>query len=164
KELPSKLARTADEHAEERRLLYVGMTRARRWLALTWSRRPSPLLAELGVDAPRAASLAGARAADRPERDRSPEAEVLRRWPLERARSDGVPPYVIFPDRTIAEILARRPSGQAELAAIHGLGPARLARFGRELSEVVGEVLAGNAAETRPREESPKRAPAHAAE
>ena len=43
----------------------------------------------------------------------------------------SVPPYVIFPDRTIDELLARRPSSVAELAAIHGLGPARLARFGR---------------------------------
>src|SRR5262249_60494467 len=40
KELPSKLARTADERAEERRLLYVGMRRARRWRAPTWSRAP----------------------------------------------------------------------------------------------------------------------------
>ena len=49
KELPSRLARTADEQAEERRLLYVGITRAKRRLAVTWSRRPSPFLAELGV-------------------------------------------------------------------------------------------------------------------
>ena len=50
KELPSKLARTDADRAEERRLLYVGITRAKRRLAITWSRRPSPFLAELGVD------------------------------------------------------------------------------------------------------------------
>jgi DNA helicase-2/ATP-dependent DNA helicase PcrA len=124
KELPSKLARSADERAEERRLLYVGMTRARRRLALTWSRRPSPFLAELGVDGARPAGAAGA---ERPVRDRSPAAEALRRWRLEQARSEGVPAYVVFPDRTIDEILARRPSTPAELAAIHGLGRTRLA-------------------------------------
>jgi DNA helicase-2/ATP-dependent DNA helicase PcrA len=139
KELPSKLARSPDERAEERRLLYVGMTRARRVLALTWSRRASPFLTELGLGSPaRSPAPEG-----HPERDSSPAADALRRWRLERARSEGVPAYVIFPDRTIAEILARRPSTPADLAAIHGLGPARLDRFGRELYAVVKEVLAG---------------------
>ena len=36
---------------EERRLLYVGMTRAKRHLALTWSGKPSRFLLELGVEA-----------------------------------------------------------------------------------------------------------------
>src|SRR5439155_23841219 len=47
KELPSKQARTYEELAEERRLFYVGMTRAKRGLALTWVRRPSRFLEEL---------------------------------------------------------------------------------------------------------------------
>src|SRR5205814_3366628 len=76
KELPSRLARTDEERAEERRLLYVGMTRARRWLALTWSRRPSPFLAELGVAT--SPSRTPAAAPERVPRDRSPEPETLR--------------------------------------------------------------------------------------
>jgi DNA helicase II / ATP-dependent DNA helicase PcrA len=140
KELPSKLARTELERAEERRLLYVGMTRAKRWLSLTWSKRPSPFLAELGVEFRRAQPAAGA--PERAPRDKSPAAEALRRWRLERARSEGVPAYVIFPDRTIDELLARRPSTSSELAAIHGLGPSRLGRFGQELFVVLKEVLA----------------------
>src|SRR5262249_35182178 len=51
-ELPIKLARTPDAVAEERRLLYVGITRARRFLTITWSGKPSPFLAELGAQAP----------------------------------------------------------------------------------------------------------------
>ena len=144
KELPSRLARTEDEQAEERRLLYVGITRAKRLLAVTWSRRPSPFLAELGVTASRAPAGAGAGArSERPARDASPAAEALRRWRLDRARADNVPPYVIFPDRTIDELLARRPASPAELSAIHGLGPTRLARFGDELFAVLSEVIAG---------------------
>jgi DNA helicase-2/ATP-dependent DNA helicase PcrA len=141
KELPSKLARTETERAEERRLLYVGMTRSKRWLSLTWSKRPSPFLGELGVELRRAQPSA-ASSGERAPRDRSPAAEALRRWRLERARSEGVPAYVIFPDRTIDELLARRPSTSSELAAIHGLGPSRLGRFGQELFVVLKEVLA----------------------
>jgi superfamily II DNA helicase RecQ len=61
-----------------------------------------------------------------------------------------VPAYVIFPDRTIAEILARRPSSPAELAGIHGLGPSRLARFGRDLYAIVKHVLDDSAADLPP--------------
>jgi DNA helicase-2/ATP-dependent DNA helicase PcrA len=139
KELPSKLARSPDEQAEERRLLYVGLTRARQSLALTWSKRPSPFLAELGVGVE--GSTRGVPAQGR-ARDESPAAELLRRWRRERAGAEGVPAYVIFPDRTIDELLARRPGSPGELAAIHGLGAKRLERFGRELYAVVKEALA----------------------
>jgi DNA helicase-2/ATP-dependent DNA helicase PcrA len=142
KELPSRLAKTADELAEERRLLYVGMTRARRFLTITWSKRPSQFISELRVDVD-----AGGQAASSPSaasaRQRSwPAAgEALRRWRSERARADGVPAYVVFPDRTIEEIVLRRPQSPAELAAIHGLGPSRLAKFGRDLHAAVKEAL-----------------------
>ena len=59
-------------------------------LALTWSRRPSPFLAELGVEDLRRLARP-CRRRRRPPRDRSPAAEALRRWRLERARSEGVP-------------------------------------------------------------------------
>jgi DNA helicase-2/ATP-dependent DNA helicase PcrA len=77
--LPIVYAETADQLAEEKRLLYVGITRARQVLALSWaaarspgaraSRRPSRFLAEL---APSLAdsSLADSRAAFAPPRDR----------------------------------------------------------------------------------------------
>ena len=48
KELPCRQARTPAELAEERRLLYVGMTRAKRELAITWVGKPSRFLLELG--------------------------------------------------------------------------------------------------------------------
>src|ERR687888_1098198 len=49
-ELPIRQAKSPAAVAEERRLLYVGMTRARRHLALTWTGRPSRFLADLGVE------------------------------------------------------------------------------------------------------------------
>ena len=51
-ELPFRSGRSKADPVEERRLLYVGITRARRYLFLTWSRdaktRPSPYLARDG--------------------------------------------------------------------------------------------------------------------
>src|SRR5439155_306652 len=53
KELPFRSQRAAADPEEERRLLYVGITRARSHLFLSWPNeprsRPSPFLEELGV-------------------------------------------------------------------------------------------------------------------
>src|SRR5207247_980973 len=49
RELPAKQAKTDEQIAEERRLLYVGITRAKRELVITWVRKQSRFLGELGV-------------------------------------------------------------------------------------------------------------------
>jgi len=46
------------------------------------------------------------------------------------AAAEGVPAYVVFPDRSLIEMAAARPATLAELAEIHGVGQAKLARFG----------------------------------
>jgi ATP-dependent DNA helicase RecQ len=56
--------------------------------------------------------------------------EALRAWRLEQARAQGVPPYVIFHDRTLAEIAHVRPASLEALAVIGGVGQAKLDRYG----------------------------------
>jgi ATP-dependent DNA helicase RecQ len=56
--------------------------------------------------------------------------EALRSWRLDVARSTEVPPYVVFHDRTLAEIANRRPATAGALASIPGVGPAKLERYG----------------------------------
>ena len=46
------------------------------------------------------------------------------------AREQGVPPYVIFHDSTLLEILNRRPATLDEMAQVSGVGQAKLARYG----------------------------------
>jgi DNA helicase-2/ATP-dependent DNA helicase PcrA len=128
RELPSKFARTPGERAEERRLLYVGMTRARAHLAITWSGKASPFLRELGVEeAPQVA-------------DDDPLLVSLKRWRLERAKEEGKPAFVVFHDTTLAAIAATRPASEAELRAVPGIGPAKLERYG---ADVLAAVAAG---------------------
>jgi len=124
KELPSKFARTEDELAEERRLLYVGMTRARTHLTITWSGKPSPYLRELGV-----AAGSAPRAVD----DDDPLFQSLKQWRRVRANEEGKPAYVVFHDSTLAAIAVRKPSSLSELAGISGVGPAKLDRYGEEV-------------------------------
>jgi DNA helicase-2/ATP-dependent DNA helicase PcrA len=129
KELPSKQARTPEEIAEERRLLYVGMTRAKRVLWLTWSGKRSRFLSELGVTGGAAAPVA--------KRDWTPAGEKLRAWRLERSKADGVPPYVIFHDAVLHQIAEQRPASLGELAQIAGVGPAKLERYGEDVLALV---------------------------
>ena len=65
-------------------------------------------------------------------------ADRLRAWRLEKSRELGVPAYVIFSDRTLDDLVARRPTDETALLAIHGIGPAKLESFGDDLLEVVG--------------------------
>ena len=123
KELPSKQARTDEELAEERRLLYVGMTRAKRVLWLTWSGKRSRFLGELGVT----------QTAPKEKPDWTPDAQRLRDWRLERSKADNVPPYVVFHDSVLHAIADARPSSLGELAQIAGIGPAKLERYGDDL-------------------------------
>jgi ATP-dependent DNA helicase RecQ len=63
--------------------------------------------------------------------------ERLRSWRSERARTDSVPAYVVFPDATLREIAAVEPQALADLAGIKGVGPAKLERYGKDVIEVV---------------------------
>jgi DNA helicase II / ATP-dependent DNA helicase PcrA len=125
KELPSRQARTPDQVAEERRLLYVGMTRAKRTLSLTWSGKRSRFLAELGH-----APAPGAASPPKNAREWTPAGERLRAWRLERAREDGVPPYVVFHDSVLHAIADAGPRSLGELSQVAGVGPAKLERYG----------------------------------
>ena len=63
--------------------------------------------------------------------------ERLRRWRTGIARRDGVPPYVVFHDRALAELASRRPTDLDQLATVPGVGPGKLARYGGDLLELL---------------------------
>jgi DNA helicase-2/ATP-dependent DNA helicase PcrA len=125
-ELPFKRATFGEALAEERRLLYVGMTRAKRILEISWSGKPSRFLTELGVEEPARVS------AD------DPVIKALKAWRLERARRDEVPAFAVFHDSTLEEIARQRPKERWQLAKVAGVGPTKLERYGDELFGVLG--------------------------
>ena len=148
--LPIRQASTPAEVAEERRLLYVGLTRARVHLWLSWaarragpsgreqSRKPSRFLDDLvppgaGRVRPRAVASGMTRTGRASVKADGPLAEQLRAWRRKRAEADGVPAYVVFNDRTLAALTERQPRSRGELLAIEGIGPSKLDRYGDEL-------------------------------
>ncbi|CAN7590291.1 MULTISPECIES: DNA helicase RecQ [unclassified Phenylobacterium] len=68
-----------------------------------------------------------------------PVFEALRAWRRDEAARQHLPPYVIFHDRTLAEIAGRKPSDLPALGAISGVGEGKLQRYG----EAVLAVLRG---------------------
>ena len=63
--------------------------------------------------------------------------EALRSWRLEQARTQGVPPYVVFHDRTLIEIASRQPTTLMELGTVTGVGQAKLERYGEAVLQVL---------------------------
>ena len=74
--------------------------------------------------------------------DDDPVLLALRAWRRERARSEAVPAYTIFTDRTLRELAFRRPADTRELLTVWGLGGSRVRRFGQELLSVIRDAPA----------------------
>ena len=143
--LPIQHATTPEQLAEEKRLLYVGITRARERLALSWalarspgqrrSRRPSRFL-----DGLRPALESRPRPKSKTKAPEAEDAELfgrLRSWRKAQAEAQSVPPYVVFSDATLVAIADARPGSPHELARISGVGPTKLTRYAGPVLEVV---------------------------
>jgi DNA helicase-2/ATP-dependent DNA helicase PcrA len=188
--LPTTYAKTDDAVEEERRLLYVGVTRARQWLWLSYgqarspggrARRPCRFLPRLAGGAggpdPAARPGSGGRGARRGQlvscricgatllagadrklgrcatcpSDRDEELyERLREWRRATAAEQQVPAYVVFTDATLAALAERRPTTDPELAAIGGIGPRKLERYGPAVLALVRGSGAGQVTNLSP--------------
>jgi ATP-dependent DNA helicase RecQ len=65
--------------------------------------------------------------------------ESLRTLRKELADEQGLPPYVIFHDATLREMVERRPLTLSQFAGIRGVGEAKLARYGERFLTAVRE-------------------------
>jgi ATP-dependent DNA helicase RecQ len=92
---------------------------------------------EDGPRAPRKGKRARTAAAALSPADQ-PLFEALRAWRTAQAKTQHVPPYVIFSDRTLTEIATARPTSRAALERVNGVGEAKLAHYGQAVLELVG--------------------------
>lgn len=76
--------------------------------------------------------------ADIAEADR-PLWEALRACRRRLAEEHGVPPYVIFHDVTLRDMLEQRPLHEQDLLSVNGVGDSKLKRFGLEFLDVIRE-------------------------
>ena len=67
----------------------------------------------------------------------------LRRLRTQIARDQQVPPYVVFPDATLAGIAAARPVSKDALLAVSGVGQSKLTKYGEAFLDLVEAFEAG---------------------
>lgn len=80
----------------------------------------------------------GAAQSSMPEADQT-LFQALRQKRMEIARTQNVPPYVIFHDKTLIALAAARPGSRAEMANVPGVGEAKLDRYGPAFLMVIAE-------------------------
>jgi len=166
--LPIVYAQSDEAVEEERRLLYVGVTRARERLYLSWavarvpggrrSRLPSRFIADLVAGRSGSGSRGGRRLVAGASTARSggtaaaaasadPLFLRLKEWRLDAAKQQSVPAYVVFSDATLRAIAAARPASRAELAGIPGVGAVKLDRYGAAVLELCATASADDPAD-----------------
>lgn len=64
-------------------------------------------------------------------------AEELKRWRKNKAEEENVPPYVIFGDKTISDIVAKKPQTETDLLSIYGIGSVKVEKFGSAILRIV---------------------------
>ncbi|GAA3545197.1 DNA helicase [Aeromicrobium flavum] len=137
---------------EERRLFYVGITRARRHLMVSWSaarkaggqarRKPSRFLDRLLPE-----SVQVSRAPKRKVRLPQPDLdydealfERLRAWRKEVSQEESKPAFTVFNDATLKAIAAVRPSSGDQLLQISGVGQSKLEKYGEGVLGIVADA------------------------
>jgi len=63
--------------------------------------------------------------------------EKLRTWRSATAKEAGVPPYVVFHDKTLREIATLVPSSLEELSTVSGVGESKLAKYGQQILDAL---------------------------
>ena len=74
------------------------------------------------------------RAASRAERAAMSESELMRALKMLRnglAKQQGLPNYVVFPDKTLIEMETLLPASLDEMARVYGVGDVKLAKYGQ---------------------------------
>ena len=67
----------------------------------------------------------------------SPLYVELKEWRSQTAKDQGVPAYIVFNNRTLAEIAAHHPTTHDELLEISGIGQTKAERYGDALLDMI---------------------------
>ena len=155
--MPISLAETPEAVAEERRLLYVGITRARLELELSYSqsrnansrgnRQRSRFLTGLWQE-PGAAAHGGrgllSRDISAPGEIDEALLEKLETWRKSRAGAHGVTSSAVMPTVVLQRLAAERPTSISALLQTRSVGPDRGERWGEEMLAIIKNHVSKN--------------------
>ncbi len=61
---------------------------------------------------------------------------LLRDWRSQQSKKEGVPPYILFTNQQLADIVKKRPQSLAELTQIDGIGKGKSQKYGEEILKI----------------------------
>ncbi len=70
--------------------------------------------------------------------------EALRRLRTSLAREEGVPPYIIFSDKTLTDMCLRIPLHEQDMLRVTGVGAHKFAKYGQQFIQAIQEFSKGN--------------------
>lgn len=70
--------------------------------------------------------------------------EALRALRLEISREEGVPPYVVFSDKTLIDMCVKLPDTREKMLAVSGVGELKYERYGSRFLKALEEFRAGD--------------------
>ncbi|WP_430868493.1 ATP-dependent DNA helicase UvrD2 [Demequina aurantiaca] len=147
--LPIKMAETDEAVSEERRLLYVAITRAREHLTMSYAlsrkeggrshRKRTRFLEKWWPDARQASPRRASSSSKLAELDVEQLRlfESLKAWRLEVSKADSKPAFTVLVDSSLVQIATSRPGTLSDLARINGIGASKLEKYGLLILEVV---------------------------
>ena len=106
-----------------------------------WRMSAPPVSAALPSTSART-STKGAPAADLPADVDADLLVALKGWRRDLANEENVPPYVVFADKVLTALAAKKPTNEFDLLEISGIGPAKAAKFGEAVLDLVRKHLA----------------------
>ncbi len=65
----------------------------------------------------------------------------LKAWRRRKADDMNVPPYIIFGDKTLYDLAAKKPTDKQSLFGIYGIGEAKVEQFGKAIIAVIQDVM-----------------------
>ena len=63
--------------------------------------------------------------------------ERLKKLRLEIAREESMPPYIVFSDKTLIDMVAKKPSSKPEMLDVSGVGENKFAKYGERFLEAI---------------------------
>jgi len=82
---------------------------------------------------------------------------LLRDWRSERAKKEGMPPYVLFTNQQFAMIVKKRPQTLGELAQIEGVGQGKVQKYGQDILNISKVNLGGEKEKVKVEEKEPEK-------
>ena len=67
--------------------------------------------------------------------------DKLRELRLEIAREEGMPPYIIFSDKTLIDMAAKVPVSKSEMLAVSGVGENKYVKYGERFLELIEKII-----------------------